>query len=52
MRVVIVPESEVTKAVQDCLVSWSRVGLLGPFCLWPVSLAPGEPPGAERWGCG
>ncbi len=38
MQVVIAPESATTSAVRDCLVSWSRVGLLGPFCLWSVPL--------------
>lgn len=38
MRVVIAPESATTTAIRDCLVSWSRVGLLGPFCLWAVPL--------------
>jgi S1-C subfamily serine protease len=42
MRVVIAPESEVSDAVRECLVSWSRVGLLGPFCLWLVPLG-GDP---------
>jgi hypothetical protein len=50
MRVVIAPQSEATDAVRDCLVSWSRVGLLGPFCLWRVPLQgpAGVPDSVER----
>ncbi|MDQ3725820.1 MAG: hypothetical protein M3335_08040, partial [Actinomycetota bacterium] len=47
MRVVIAPQSEATEAVRDCLLAWSRVGLLGSFCLWRVPLE-GEGQAADR----
>jgi len=42
MRVVVAPRSEVSEAVHDCLLAWSRVGLLGPFCFWQVPVAQGQ----------
>ena len=36
MRVLVAPSSVSASGARECLVSWSRSGLLRPFCWWPA----------------